>query len=147
MVVIQNALNSSIYQTLNSIKPKPKRSKNTRFNNSYVFWSTLSYFATNFDQKLRFSAWVIQFCDTLLYIQIWMFFMEQYFEWGWGKESKKSKKTRCLFRNGKPCFWRSIEDLNPRQTYRWRRTLANHWKSKRRTNALSSSYHLWWRWL
>lgn len=38
MGVIRNAfLNSSIYQTLNSIKPKPKRSKNTRFNNSCVF--------------------------------------------------------------------------------------------------------------
>jgi len=59
MAIIRNAfLNNIIYQILKLINPKVQRSKNTRFNNSCVFWSCLSYFATNFDQKLRFSAWV-----------------------------------------------------------------------------------------
>lgn len=38
MALIRNAfLNSIIYQIVNSINPKPQRSKNRRFNNSCVF--------------------------------------------------------------------------------------------------------------
>lgn len=67
--------------------------------------------------------------------------MEQYFEWDEAKNRKNQKKHDVSFETASLVFDDplriSIQDRHTDGEERWQT-----WKSKRRTNALSSSHHL-----
>jgi uncharacterized DUF497 family protein len=67
--------------------------------------------------------------------------MEQYFEWDEAKNRKNQKKHDVSFETASLVFEDPLR-ISIQDRHTDVKNVGNHWKSERRTNALSSSYHL-----